>query len=176
MRLADRIAVTGGVLIVGAILLVRCEPAFPPPPPARSFAGLPISGSRADAERAGFGRCLASNVSLRCRRSDVRLLGQGPYEAAVDMPGSTGRAGFDHVTLWVRDDQNAVLAVGRALKARGWQVCYSGTGSRGDQAIHTRPGAAALVSIDLSYWAKRRLRVFPVESPNKPKCGAADQF
>lgn len=173
---ADRAAMAGGALIVLLIVLVRCEPAYAPPPPYRSFAGLPISGALADARRAGFGRCLADNVTLRCRRSGVRLLGRGPYEAALDLPGSDGRGGFDHLTLWVRDDQQAVYAVGDALKARGWSECYSGVGSRGDQAIFTRAGAPVRVSIDLSYWMKRRLRIFPEAIRGKPECVLTDQF
>ena len=174
--LADRAAMACGALIVVLVFLVRCEPAYPPPPPFRTWAGLPISGSRADAERAGFGNCLANNVNLRCRRSGVHVLGQGPYEAALDMSGRTGRAGFNHLTLWVRQDQNAVQAVGKVLKARGWTVCYSGVGNRGDQAVHTRSGVPVIVSQDLSYWMKRRLRIFPQASPNTPVCDLRNQF
>ncbi|WP_375286872.1 hypothetical protein [Sphingomonas sp.] len=173
---ADRAAMAGGVLIVVLVFLVRCDPAYPPPPPFRAWAGLPVSGSLADAGRAGFGDCLSDNIRLRCRRSGVHLLGLGPYEAAVDMAGRDGRAGFDHFTLWVRDDQNAVQAVGKRLRARGWSVCYTGVGNRGDQAIHTRPGVAVQVTVDLSYWMKRRLRIFPQASPNKPVCTRSNQF
>lgn len=173
---ADRAAMVGGVLIVALVFLVRCEPAYPPPPPFRAWAGLPISGSLADAGRAGFGDCLTDNIRLRCRRSGVHLLGQGPYEAAVDLVGRDGRGGFDHVTLWVRQDQNAVQAVGKVLKAQGWTVCYSGVGNRGDQAVHTRPGVPVIVSQDLSYWMKRRLRIFPQANPDIPVCDLRNQF
>lgn len=176
MRAANWAALAGGGLVAAAVLLIRSEPAYPPPPPLRSFAGLPISGSLADSTRAGFGRCLKSSVELRCRRSNVRLFGQGPFEAAIDLRGSDGRGGFDHLILWVRDDQRAVLSVGKALEARGWRACLKGRGRQGDQMIHTRPGAPALVSTDLSYWSKRRLRIFPAGAPNAPACGLTDQF
>jgi hypothetical protein len=171
-RFVKASAVAGGGLIVTLVMLTRCEPAFPPPPPFRTYAGLPVTGSRADVERAGFGDCLADNVNLRCRRSGVHFFGEGPFEAAIDLPGGDGRAGFDHLTLWVRDDQNVVQRVGKVLRKRGWQVCYTGEGVRGDQAIHTRAGSPVRVSIDLSYWMKRRLRVFAEDNPNKPVCGA----
>lgn len=141
-------------------------------PPARlSFAGLPVSGSLADAKRAGFTACVQPDwVSLRCRRHGVMVAGTGPYEAAVDLVGSDGGGGFDQLTLWHDRDQYAVYKITDILDRQGWRNCSTGTDDRGDQIIYTRPGAAVRISMDLSYWAKRRLRVIPAASRKERRC------
>ncbi len=149
---------------VAAVLLVAgCSSAPPaPPPPSLVYAGLPVSGSLADAKRAGFDNCLQMDGGhLRCRRSGVMLLGEGPYEAALDLTGGDGASGFRQITLWHDRDQSAVLKVGEALKKQGWAFSYTGEGGRGDQMILTRKGAPVHFSIDLSYWGKRRVRILP---------------
>jgi catechol 2,3-dioxygenase-like lactoylglutathione lyase family enzyme len=167
------IAIALGIALIGGFFaLTRCEPDYAPPPAFQAYAGLPVSGTLADARRMGFGRCLADNIALRCRRSGVRFAGLGPFEAALDMAGSDGRAGFDHVTLWVRDDQYRVQAAAKVLRAQGWRVCYTGNGRAGDQMIHERDGEPVIVAIDLSYWMKRRLRIFPAGAATVPGCGA----
>jgi hypothetical protein len=152
------------------LALAGCDGRYPPAPPHRTFDGLPISGTLADARAAGFTRCLFNNASVRCLRGGVMLRGHGPYDAAVDLGGKDGRGGFDRITLWHAADQHAVEEVGFALRAAGWRYCYTGEGHRGDQAIYIRPGSAARVSIDLSYWMKRRLRIFPEANRRKPRC------
>jgi len=156
---------------IGALLLAGCSPAPHRSPPATLwFEGLPISGTLANAQAAGFTGCTGDAVSMRCRRSGVRLEGQGPYEAAVDLVGGGGSGGFDLLTLWNEQDQFAVQAVGDALKIQGWHVCMTGGEDRGDQEIYTRTGTPVRVSIDISYWGKRRLRLMPERNMGKPPC------
>lgn len=147
-----------------------CKPAYPPPPTFHSFQGLPVSGSLADARRVGFVRCLDEATTMRCLRSGVHVQGLGPYEAAVDLKGGDGRGGFDRLTVWHNGDQYELYKVGDALKDAGWTQCFSGEGYKGDQAIYTRPGETVRVTIDLSYWMKRRLRLFREDDPRKPVC------
>ena len=150
-------------VIVAALLLAGCssEPSVPPPH-SLAYAGLPVSGSLADAKRAGFDQCLQMDGGhLRCRRAGVMLLGQGPYEAALDLIGGDGASGFRQITLWHDRDQSAVMKVGEALKQQGWAFSYTGEGGRGDQMILTKQGAPVHFSIDLSYWGKRRVRILP---------------
>lgn len=150
-------------LAVPALALAGCgETPIAPPPATLLYAGLPVRGSLADAKRAGFDDCLVMGGGrLRCRRSGVMLLGEGPYEAAIDLIGDDGRGGFSQVTLWHDRDQSAVLKVGDRLKQRGWTYSYTGEGGRGDQMILVHQGAPVHLSIDLSYWGKRRLRILP---------------
>ncbi|WP_294331845.1 hypothetical protein [uncultured Sphingomonas sp.] len=151
------------MLSSAAIALAACsgEPTAPPPK-TLIYAGLPVRGSLADAKRAGFDNCIEMDGGhLRCRRSGVMLLGEGPYEAALDLIGGDGRGGFLQITLWHDRDQSAVLKVGDALKKRGWTASYTGEGGRGDQMILVHQGAPAHFSIDLSYWGKRRVRILP---------------
>ncbi len=146
-----------------ALLAAGCHSEPPaPPPPSISFAGLPVSGSLADAKRAGFDNCLQMDGGhMRCRRSGVMLLGEGPYEAALDLLEGDGSGGFRQITLWHDRDQSAPLKVGDALKKQGWSFRYTGEGARGDQMILVRKDAPVHFSIDLSYWGKRRVRILP---------------
>ncbi len=135
------------------------------------FAGLPVSGSYADAQHGGFTDCIKLDaISLRCRRHGVMLLGSGPYEAALDLVGGDGSGGFDQLVLWHDHDQDAVYAIGDALEKQGWQHCNTGTEDRGDQMIYTRAGAPVRVSMDLSYWDKRRMRVLPATNRAERRC------
>ena len=143
-----------------AMLIAGCEPTYPPPPAYQSYAGLPVSGSLAQLRRAGFGGCTSGTTSMRCGRRNVRWGELGPYQAAADLRGSDGRGGFDHLTLWHDQDQSAVNLIGEALKREGWKMCLTGEGRNGNQAVYTRDGSPVWVSMDLSYWMKRRLRVF----------------
>lgn len=151
-------------------LLSGCGPHLKPPPSV-SFAGLPVSGSLADARRAGFTNCVQPDWnSMRCRRHYVMLEGAGPYEAAVDLAGGDGSGGFDQLVLWHDDDQYAVYKITDVLDHQGWHSCSTGTEDRGDQMIYTRPGERVRISMDLSYWGKRRLRVIPDWNKQERRC------
>ncbi len=151
-----------------AIVLAACG--YRPPPPHTQFGGLPVSGSLADARYAGFTRCATDATSMRCRRHGVVLLGQGPFEAAVDLRNTDGSGGFNQLTLWDDRDQYAVYAIGDALERRGWRYCYTGQGDRGDQAIYSRAHAPVRFAMDLSYWGKRRFRILPGWTPVARPC------
>jgi hypothetical protein len=155
--------------IAAPILLAGCTP-HRPPPPSRAYQGLPVSGTLADARKAGFTRCVSDPVSMRCRRSGVRVEGQGPYEAAVDLVGSDGNGGFDILTLWSDRGENAMLDAGEALERAGWRSCIVGHDDVGEQQVYTHPGVAFFYSMDISYWMHRRLRLFPMTSQFKPAC------
>lgn len=150
-------------------LVAACGPERPPPPPS-TFDGLPVTGSLDDALKAGFTRCIEDTTELRCRRNGVMFMGHGPFNAAVDMVGSDGSGGFDHLILWHDRDQNALFAIGKDLRKQGWRTCYTGSHHRGDQAIYTRPDMRVTLSMDLSYWGKRRLRVIPQPGPPPATC------
>jgi hypothetical protein len=47
------------------------------------------------------------------------------------------------------------------LHRLGWRDCITGTERAGDQAIFTLAGAQVWISVDISYYGKRRLRIFP---------------
>jgi hypothetical protein len=149
--------------------LAGCGGPPPEPPPLRMFDGLPTTGSARDAERLGFTTCVTFTTEIRCRREGVLLLGHGPFSAAVDLGGSEGERGFDHLVLWHDRDQNALLTLTGGLRAAGWQGCLTGDDDRGDQAIYTRPDMPVRLSLDLSYWGKRRLRVIP-DTTVPPNC------
>ena len=145
-----------------AVAVGGCEPVRAPPPSV-SFAGLPVSGSVHDAQKSGFTDCVHLDaVHIRCRRHGVMVDGAGPYDAAVDLVGSTGGGGFDQLTLWDDRDNDAVFRLATALEQGGWTKCLTGDGRVGDQAIYTRAGAPVRASMDISYWSKRRLRFIPV--------------
>jgi hypothetical protein len=144
-----------------AIAAAACTPVAPPSP-SLSFAGLPVSGTVGDARRAGFTGCVDLDARhIRCRRHAVMFEAAGPYEAAVDLAGSSGEGGFDHLTLWHDTDNDAVFRAAAALEAAGWARCLTGNGRAGDQAIYTRAGIPVRVSVDISYWGRRRLRLIP---------------
>ena len=147
--------------VLATLTVAGCSPVAAPPPSV-SFAGLPVSGKVGDARRAGFTDCVDLDARhIRCRRHQVMVENVGPYEAAVDLAGSGGEGGFDHLTLWHDTDNDAVFRVGSALEAAGWARCLTGNGRAGDQAIYTRADAPVRVSIDISYWGRRRLRLIP---------------
>jgi hypothetical protein len=151
-------------------LLHGCGGPDHPPPAGSSFEGLPVSGSLDDALKAGFTRCREDTTEMRCRRDGVRFFGFGPFNAALDLNGSNGGGGFDQLTLWHDRDQNALIAVGSFLERQGWRTCFTGEETRGDQAIYTRRGEPVRISMDLSYWGKRRLRVLPEWNNREPRC------
>ena len=160
--------------LVTALLCAGCQKAPVPSPPSIVFGGLPISGSLDDAKRAGFTDCIYMDaVRLRCRRHEVTLLGQGPYEAAVDFRRADGTGGFDQVTLWHDWDQYAVYKIRDELIRQGWHFCRTGTDERGDQVIFTHPRTSARISMDLSYWGKRRLRVIPGWNKKERICASS---
>jgi hypothetical protein len=135
------------------------------------FGGLPVSGSLADAQRAGFTHCTQSDaISMECRRHGVMLEGAGPYEASVALVGGDGSGGFDELVLWHVQDQYAVYKVTDMLEKQGWRHCNTGTEERGDQIIYTRKSEKVRVSMDLSYWVKRRLRVIPEWNRRERRC------
>lgn len=142
-----------------------------PPPAALAFGGLPVSGSLADARRAGFTDCVQPDwASVRCRRHGVMFEGAGPYEAAVDLDGHDGSGGFDQVILWHDGDQYAVYKITDVLDRQGWRTCSTGKGDRGDQLIYARAGSPVRIFMDLSYWGKRRLRVLPEWNRRERRC------
>ena len=51
--------------------------------------------------------------------------------------------------------------IGNELAEQGWDQCRTGQEDRGDQRILTKPGSPVRVSIDITYWGKRRLRILP---------------
>lgn len=157
-------------LALALALLAGCGGPERPPPPPLWFEGLPVGGSLADALKGGFRQCIEDTIEMRCRRAGVMLLGHGPYSAALDLVGSDGAGGFDHLILWHDRDQNAFFALTKALERQGWRPCYTGQGNRGDQAIYTRAGAPVKFSMDLSYWGKRRLRVMPRSGAPEAGC------
>jgi len=164
-----RRAVLAAVLIAGAFAIGGCTP-HRPPPPSRSFAGLPVSGTLADARAAGFVHCVSDPISMRCRRSGVTIAGQGPYEAAVDLVGSDGNGGFDLLTLWSDHGEMAILDAGDALERRGWRSCITGHDDVGDQQVYTHPHVPLIASMDISYYAHRRLRLIPMAANFKRPC------
>ncbi|HEX9964208.1 MAG TPA: hypothetical protein VGB04_04415 [Allosphingosinicella sp.] len=158
------------LLAFAMALLAGCGGPQRPPPPPLWFEGLPVSGSLADAKKAGFGRCAEDRASMRCRRDAVMFLGQGPYDAALDLVGSDGAGGFDQLTLWHGRDQGAVLAITAVLERQGWRSCFTGEDGKGDQAIYSLEGSPVKISMDISYWAKRRLRVIPAGDRREKAC------
>jgi hypothetical protein len=156
-----------GCALMSALLIPGCE-ADRPPPPTLLFAGLPVSGSVDEALRAGFGSCFNTDaINMRCRRHGVMLYGHGPYEAAVDLRGSNGQSGFDHLTIWHDRDQRALYKILVPLHRMGWSFCYTGNERGGDQAIFTRGNSPVRISMDISRYGDRRLRIFPTWKPQR---------
>ena len=151
---------------VVAILILAfatgCERAPEAPPPANlSFEGLPVTGDLDFARSTGFTRCMELGRYLRCRREGVAFGGAGPYHAAVDALGHEGASGFHEMSLWSETDQSAMSRIGNELAKQGWDQCRTGQEDRGDQRILTKAGSPVRVSIDITYWGKRRLRILP---------------
>lgn len=152
---------TRALLLLSAFLCLGCTPNREPPP-LLLFGGLPASGDIAAAKRAGFTNCFNMDaINVRCRRHGAMFLGHGPFEAAVDLRGSEGQSGFDHLTIWHDEDQRALYAVLLSLHRAGWRSCHTGSERAGDQAIFTHPSEPVRISVDISYFGERRLRVFP---------------
>lgn len=169
----DRRALQAGTL-AAAIVAAACAPVRAPPPTV-TFAGLPVSGTVSDARHAGFTDCVDLDAThIRCRRHGVMLENAGPYEAAVDLAGSSGEGGFDQVTLWHDTDNDAVFRIAAALERAGWARCLTGDGRAGDQALYTRAGAPVRISMDISYWGRRRLRVIPEWDRRERRCPPGD--
>ncbi len=166
----DRRACGRVIMLAMVVAAAGCAPAAQPPPSV-SFDGLPVSGRVSDARHAGFTECVDLDAThIRCRRHGVMFAATGPYEAAVDLAGSGGEGGFDQVTLWHDTDNDAVFAAAAALEHAGWVRCLTGNGRAGDQALYTRPGAAVRVSMDISYWGRRRLRLIPEWNNRERRC------
>lgn len=157
--------------VTTAIVCTGCEPVHKPPPPSLYFAGLPVSGSIHDAKQAGFTDCVNLDaVHIRCRRHGVVVGTAGRFDAAVDLDGSNGAGGFDQLTLWDDRDNDAVFKIADALERTGWTKCLTGDGRVGDQAVYTRNGSPVRVSMDISYWSKRRLRLIPAANRRDHGC------
>ena len=143
------------------------------PPAAFLFDNLPVSGSLADARHAGFNACLSSNVGMRCRKEGVFLLRHGPFSAAVDLQGGDGTGGFDHLTLWHSSDQSALVAITNVLRNEGWSECLKAVGGGCEgQAIYQHKGSPIFIALDLTYWGRRGLKVFPAATTKIPRCRA----
>ena len=163
-------AIVRAGMVATAIAGAACAPVAAPPPSV-SFAGLPVSGTAGDARRDGFTDCVDLDAThIRCRRHGVMVENTGPYEAAVDLAGRNGASGFEQLTLWHDSDNDAVFRIGAALEAAGWARCLTGDGRAGDQAIYTLAGAPVRMSMDISYWGRRRLRVIPVSNRRERGC------
>jgi hypothetical protein len=96
--------------------------------------------------------------------------GAGPFEAAVDLVGGDGSGGFDELILWHDQDQYAVYKITEVLEKKGWKSCMTGSDDKGDQIIYTRKDVPVRISMDLSYWGNRRLRVIPDWSKKEQRC------
>jgi hypothetical protein len=135
--------------------LAACDKPPPPIPaaiaPAAVYEGLPLTGNQGTALAAGFRECMEVNRAVRCTKRDVPVLGVGPYTAAIDLAGTGPVPLFDHVTLWHDRDQGAILDIGDTLKRGGWKSCLSG-----DFEYYGRADTPVRVTIDASYWGKRR--------------------
>ena len=55
-------------------------------------------------------------------------------------------------------------------RRKAGHLCRTGWEDRGDQEIWTKPGARVRVLMDLSYWSKRRMRVFPEKGQPTGRC------
>lgn len=155
------------------VLLAACGGgATRTPPPSLTYQELPIAGTLADAQRAGFLTCYEDTTFMRCRRNGITLSGEGPYNAAVDLNGNDGAGGFDHLVVWSDRSQSALLAAGAALSREGWTTCRNGGEGAGREVVYSKPGVPVLIVVDLSYWSKRRARIFPAASTAAPHCDA----
>lgn len=159
------------MIFMALALLTACDREPDAPPPANlSFEGLPITGNLDFARSAGFTRCMELGRYLRCRREGITFGGSGPYHAAVDAVGREGASGFHELSLWSETDQSALSRVGNAMVADGWQECRTGEEDRGDQRILTKAGSSVRISIDITYWGNRRLRIIPEQGQATGHC------
>ena len=155
------------------VALASCGKESPPPPASMTYGGLPVSGSVADARRAGFTKCISDGDAVSCRREGMFLEGHGPFSAGVDLEGEDGAGGFSHLTLWHPTDQSALVAVTGKLRKQGWSECLTPEGSRwADQAIYQQKDAPVFIALELSYWSTRKLTVHPASPGNIPQCRA----
>lgn len=140
-------------------------------PPARQlFDGLIIAGNLSDARGAGFTQCIDFKINLRCRRAGLMLMGHGPFSAAVDLAGGDGRGGFRQLTLWHDRNQDTPIDVAKDLERQGWASCRTRQHNWGDQAIFRREGSPLRISIDISYYGKRRIRIMSEWRQAAPHC------
>lgn len=153
-------------------LLASCHEARQPPT-AFLFEGLPVSGSLTDAQRAGFTDCLSHNVEMRCRKEGVFFQRHGPFSAAVDLQGGDGEGGFDHLTLWHSSDQSALVKITNDLRDQGWDECLTPVGGGWEgRAIYQRKNSPIFIALDLTYWDRRTLKVYPAAAGKVPLCRA----
>lgn len=104
---------------------------------------------------------------LESRRSDRACTLSTP---APGLTPNSKWGGFDEVILWHDRDNYAVFDITEHLKRLGWKYCYTGMGRWGDQAIFTQEGAPVRISMDLTYYSKRRLRILPEWSNRARRC------
>ncbi|WP_344707741.1 hypothetical protein [Sphingomonas swuensis] len=156
-------------------LLSSCEEERQPPA-TFLFELLPVSGSLADARRAGLTDCVSHNVEMRCRKEGLFFRRHGPFSAAVDLGGGDGAGGFDHLTLWHSSDQSALVAVTNDLRSEGWSECLTPSGAdwKG-KAIYQQRGSPVFLALDLTYWDRRSLTLFRAVPTNIPACRAHGQ-
>lgn len=158
--------------MLAVTLLASCGEARQPPA-AFLFEDLPVSGSLADARRAGFTACLSGNVDMRCRKEGVFFRRHGPFSAAVDLQGGDGAGGFDHLTLWHALDQSALVAITNVLRDEGWSECLKPMGSSWEgRAIYQHKDSPIFIALDLTYWDRRTLKVYQAAPARIPGCRA----
>lgn len=159
-----------GWVALPIVLLAGCE-ARQTAPQRFTYQGLPVQGSLADAQHAGLTDCTTIVRYVRCRQDGVTFMGKGAYHAAVDVLYDDGSGGFYELTLWRDGDQIETYTVGTTLLDQGWQRCRTGPNENtGDQEIFTKAGSPVRISIDLSYWGKRRLRIIPELHQSTGRC------
>ena len=161
--------------LLALTLLASCGEARQPPA-TFLFENLPLSGSLADARRAGFTACLSHNVAMRCRKEGVFFRQHGPFSAAVDLQGGNGEGGFDHLTVWHSSDQGALVDITNGLRNEGWSECLTPLGSGWEgQAVYQQKDSPIFIALDLTYWDRRTLKVYPAVPAIIPRCRAPDQ-
>jgi len=157
-------------LVLALALLTACGEARQPPATSL-FEGLPVSGSLADAQRAGFTACVSHNVEMRCRKEGVSFRRHGPFSAALDLQGGEGAGGFDHLTLWHPSDQSALVTITNELRGEGWSECLKPVGAAWEgQAIYQRQDSSIFIALDLTYWDRRSLKVYRAMRSTIPGC------
>lgn len=158
--------------LLAVTLLGSCGEARQPPA-TFLFENLPVSGSLADARRAGFTACVSHNVDMRCRKEGVFFRKHGPFSAAVDLQGGDGAGGFDHLTLWHSSNQGALVEITNELRGDGWSECLTPLGSSWEgRAIYQRKDSPIFIALDLTYWDRRTLKLYRAASTKAPRCRA----